>query len=208
MTRSIVLCIALITAIAAAHPALAQSFNVRLGQTSLGVLSFDAAGPRSVLRSTLTDTPLGVFNGTFNGVSEKTGAAQKFTGVSQSSRKSRQVSTVIDQGRAVQTNVTPEKERTDLSDIDKVPQGVVDPVIAIGGLINASGGCPKGVHIYDGRRAIALAPQESAQDGDTLTCKIAYTVIAGPGHLSPLRISSARMRLSYDVSGGGKSSRR
>jgi hypothetical protein len=40
------------------------------------------------------------------------------------------------------------------------------------------------------------------QAGDILTCRVNYKVIAGPGHLSPLGISSAELHLSYGMSDG------
>lgn len=187
-------------------PASAETFSVRLGNKSLGTLSYSVNGNDQLLQSVLSNTPLGVFNGTFKGTSKQVanpngGKAQAFTGASKSSRKERTVTTMIANGRAIQTKVTPEKERTALSDIAKVPAGVVDPVTAIGELLRAKG-CPATIKIYDGRRAIALSPQSSEQAGDQLTCSISYKVFAGPGHLSPLKITSARMKAIYTVTNG------
>ncbi len=184
-----------------ATPASAQNFDVLLGGKTLGLLSYD---PRGSLRSTLDNTPLGVFNGTFDGTVRASGnGTTTFTGISQSSRKSRKVVVEFAKGRATDINVTPDKERTELSEITRVPAGVIDPVTAIGKLIRAKG-CPAPLRIYEGRRVIALLPQAAQQNGALLVCPVSYKVIAGPGHLSPLRISSAKMTLTYAVSGNSQ----
>ena len=180
----------------------AETFSVRLGKSTLGELSYSSSGGRNAtLRSTLNNTPLGVFNGTFIGTSIKANGRRTFDGLSKSSRKSRRVQVSITSGRALETLVEPISEMTPLSDPTRVPPGVIDPVQVIGKLINAPG-CPRKMTIYDGRRAIALSPTGMAIDGDTQICTIAYKVIAGPGHLSPLRISNAKMKLTYVTAGG------
>ena len=188
-------------ALCAALPAQAADFSVNLGDTMLGQLSFQRAASGETVKSWLNNTPLGVFNGTFTGTSRNAGAAvREFVGVSQSSRKSRKVTVQISKGRAISTTVTPASEETDLSDIARVPDSVINPVQAIGYLIDADG-CPQVIRIYDGRRVIALTPKAAQSGTDTLICDISYTVIAGPGHLSPLRIASANMRLTYATAG-------
>ncbi|WP_299025018.1 hypothetical protein [uncultured Sulfitobacter sp.] len=179
-----------------APPALAQDFDVTLAGKPLGLLSFEAKGQRSTLRSTLNNTPLGVFNGTFVGVSKGSGRTARFTGDSKSSRKQRRVMIDITNGRATATNITPASEQTDLSDINQVPAGVLDPVEVISRLIRAEG-CPEQMRLYDGRRVVALATTGQNRQEGSLTCALSYKVIAGPGHLSPLRISQAKIQLRY-----------
>jgi hypothetical protein len=188
----------------AASVTYAQNFEVNLGAKKLGTLTYAGTAKGKELRATLDNTPLGVFNGTFKASSRPTQTSsgtlvQKFESVSKSSRKTRNIAISIDDGRVVGTAVDPASERTKLSDIDAVPRGVVDPVTAIGKLVSAQG-CPKEFTIYDGRRAIRLRPTGAKQDGDLLTCAIQYEVVAGPGHLSPLYISSVKMRVQYDLS--------
>lgn len=186
----------------------AQDFQINLGGKTLGTLSYSQSGKITRLISSMNNTPLGVFNGTFkassrDGVSSSGKRAQDFLSVSESSRKSRQIGIVIEEGRVISTTITPETEKTQLSDPERVPIGVVDPVTAIGRLINAQG-CPKPLTIYDGRRAIALTSNGSKTQDDHLICNIKYTVIAGPGHLSPLYISSVKMQLRYDMKDGAQ----
>lgn len=190
-----------------AAPASGETYSVSLGGKMLGQLSYTQSGGTATLRSTLDNTPLGVFNGTFTGTSTGTGtgtgtdASTTFTGNSRSSRKQRVVTVDFAKGRAVGALVTPMDEMTDLSDIARVPDGVMDPVRAMGQLFRAKG-CPAPVQMYDGRRVVTMRSDAGTQAGDILTCRVNYKVIAGPGHLSPLGISSAELHLSYGMSDG------
>jgi hypothetical protein len=190
--------ITMAAALCLATPLAAQEFEVKLGGKTLGTLSFSTQGGDEMLQSTLDSTPMGVFNGTFTGSSSAQG---RFTGDSRSSRKQRMVTVDIAKGRAMDVQVTPANEMTDLSDKALVPAGVKDPVRIIGTFVGATG-CPEAMQMYDGRRVVALTPQAGSQDGTTLTCPVQYKVTAGPGHLSPLAISSAKMVLRYDTSEG------
>lgn len=184
-----------------AAPAYAETYNVSLGGKTLGQLSYTEAGHTTTLRSTLDNTPLGVFNGTFTGTSAGSAAKVAFTGDSRSSRKQRLVNVDFAKGRAVSTTITPVDEVTDLSDVARVPEGVVDPVRAMDQLFRAKG-CPQPVQMYDGRRVVMMRSDAGTQAGDILTCNVSYKVTAGPGHLSPLGISSAKMQLDYVTAGG------
>ncbi|MCX7566903.1 hypothetical protein OS189_11185 [Sulfitobacter sp. F26169L] len=190
----------LLCALFLAAPVGAQTFDVSLGGKTLGQLDFSGNGRTSTLRSTLDNTPLGVFNGTFSGTSTGSDQNSTFTGDSRSSRKQRIVQVEIAKGRAVSTDITPPEEQTDLSNVARVPAGVLDPVRAIGRLISAKG-CPKSMRLYDGRRVVTLGVGAGNQTENLLVCPVSYRVTAGPGHLSPLRISSAKMQLTYVVSG-------
>ncbi|KIN73783.1 DUF3108 domain-containing protein [Sulfitobacter guttiformis] len=191
---------ALICAGLLAAPACAQEFNVSMGGKTLGQLEFVEQGNTATLETTLDSTPMGVFNGTFTGTSNGTTATSRFVAESRSSRKQRSVTVEIAQGRATSTAVTPQEELTDLSDITRVPSGVMDPVRTIGALISA-GSCPAAMQMYDGRRVVSLSPAARDMEGGTLTCTMDYRVIAGPGHLSPLGISSAKLLMRYDPDG-------
>lgn len=193
--RALTLCALLL-----ATPACAETYSVSLGGKTLGQLSYAEASNKATLRSTLDNTPLGVFNGTFTGTSTGKTASSRFTGDSRSSRKQRVVVVEIAKGRAVSTAITPADELTELSDIARVPAGVMDPVRAMGRLFRAKG-CPAPVRMYDGRRVVTMQSDAGTQSGNTLICKISYKVVAGPGHLSPLGISSARMELTYGIAG-------
>lgn len=196
MKLPILFCAALL-----AIPAHADTFEVTLGGKTLGQLSYETRGATATLRSSLDNTPLGVFNGTFTGISKGSVASSQFTGDSQSSRKSRIVKVDISEGRAKSVDIAPEDERTDLSDAAVVPPGVRDPIRAMGALFRANG-CPTTIDMYDGRRVVQLSPDGQSGDEDALVCNIRYTVKNGPGHLSPLGISSAKMKLNYRVMDG------
>lgn len=197
----------LIYAMILAVPASAESFDVSLGGKALGNLSYVKNGRNSTLTSILDNTPLGVFNGTFKGTSAGSAQSSTFVGESKSSRKQRVVTVEVVKGKAISTIITPTSEQTDQSDAAQVQPGVIDPVRAIARLISAKG-CPAAMRLYDGRRVIALRPSSSDKSAAALTCSMSYEVIAGPGHLSPLRISSAKMQLSYDLAGTQQSLRK
>jgi len=180
-----------------ASPIAAQTFDVVLGGKKLGSLKLVTGGGTQTLTSNLASTPMGVFNGTFKGTS----ANGVFTGDSRSSRKTRLVKVAIVNGRPASVDITPEAERTPLSEPAKVDKKVTDPVRAIAGLVEAQG-CPEATTFYDGRRVVRLTPMGRNESGTTLICDMSYTVIQGPGHLSPLKIANAKMQLSYDTAGG------
>lgn len=187
-------------------PAQAETFAVNLGKTTLGQLVYQTSGKIVSLRTTLANTPLGVFNGRFESTTAPVTLPDGATGTrfkahSTSSRKARRVTVDFAKGAAVATTVSPAKEETNLSDPAKAPKGVTDPARAIGQLITAKG-CPGRINIYDGRRVISLIPKSPEVQGDTLICAMAYKVTAGPGHLSPLKISKARMQLHYATQNG------
>lgn len=186
--------VAFVLASGAAH---AQSFAISLGDRVLGTLTYEESGGAAKISSTMDNTPLGVFNGSFVAVSR---GGVSYESASRSSRKARDIAVDFAGGQATKVVISPENERTDLSDTAKVPSPVVDPVAALGQLIGARG-CPRALRFYDGRRAIAIVPVSEAQTGGELICEMAYSVTHGPGHLSPLYIKSVDVRLTYDVSG-------
>ncbi|MEH6644538.1 hypothetical protein [Sulfitobacter sp.] len=198
MKPIVLLCAALLAA-----PVSAETFSVSLGGKALGQLSYSEVGNKSTLSSTVDNTPLGVFNGTFTGTSTGSSAKSLFTGDSRSSRKQRVVKVNLAKGRATSTDVTPAEEQTELSDVARVPADVMDPVRAMGQLFRAKG-CPAPIQMYDGRRVVSMRSDIGTKTAGTLTCNLRYKVIAGPGHLSPLGISSAKMQLSYSITDGGQ----
>lgn len=183
-----------------AAPACAETYDVSLGGKTLGQLSYAQTGDKATLVSTLDNTPLGVFNGTFTGTSTGNAASSLFIGNSSSSRKQRLVEVEITENRAVRADITPLDEQTELSETARVPAGVMDPVRAMGQLFRARG-CPARLIMYDGRRVVTIEPDAGSQSDNTLNCTLSYRVVAGPGHLSPLRVTSARMELTYDTTG-------
>ena len=178
-----------------ASTASAETFNLSLGGSSIGSMTFDG----STLRSSVTDSPMGVANGAFLASSRRVQQADGSVVtqyLSEAPRKNRTISVLHDGGRAVDTTVSPSSDATALSDPAAVPAGVIDPVQALARMTSASS-CPSGMSFYDGRRVITLSPSGASQDGTTQTCNMDYRVTAGPGHMSPLFIKKARMELTY-----------
>jgi hypothetical protein len=199
MRYALLLCTALLCATAAQ----AQVFDVKLGPAKLGTLKLAQRGGTITLKTTLSSTPMNVFNGNFTADTKRAGGGHSFHSISRSSRKNREIKLRFDGARAVETLVEPSTEMTSLSDPTRVPAGVIDPVRAVAALLSAPD-CPGKMALYDGRRAITLSPTGKTADGDTQTCAMSYKVVAGPGHLSPLKISKAKMQLVYVTTNGSR----
>lgn len=183
-----------------ASVAAAETLTLSLGGDPIGTMSFDGQS----LNANVTSSPLGVANGRFSASSKRVQMADGAVVrqyLSDAPRKGRQISVLHEGGTVLGVTVSPSSDATALSDPGAVPAGVSDPVLTMGRILNATAGCPATQRFFDGRRAITLSPQgQSSQDG-TLTCEIAYRVTGGPGHLSPLFISRAKLAVRYDVSG-------
>ncbi len=165
----------------------------------LGHVTFAPGDNGTQSIQTLVDnTPLGVFNGSFSALSKPApDGGRLYESHSRTTRKSRDISyRITPEGQVEDLSITPPRERTVLSDVRRVPMGVLDPVAAFARLV-APRGCPGGFRLYDGRRVVQVSLTDSARDGRHLRCEMGYDVVAGPGHLSPLYLSHFRMKLDY-----------
>ena len=195
MIRPVLAALALLAAV----PAQAESYAILLGSRQIGTLQTSG----SSLVSTLNNTPLGVADGTFEaGVSAVRladgGSAQQFVGRNRGS-KTRDISVIRQDGRVADVTVVPADDATDLSAPAAVPAGVLFPPEAMARL-EAAGGCPAPMAMYDGRRVVSIATLSSAQVNGETVCEMSYRVSAGKGHLSPFNFKSLAMELAY--SGG------
>jgi hypothetical protein len=186
------------------------TFQVILAGSTLGTLTYETdagAGNRpAALRTNLDNTPLSVFDGTWDGTSQPVqteggDVVLQFLATTASSRKNRVISVLHKDGQALATEVNPPNDATDLSKAAQVPAGVLDPVEGFGRIVEGAG-CPEPFRIYDGRRVVELTTTGSEEANGLLTCEVAYEVIAGPGHLSPFRFNSFDLDLTYDLSSG------
>jgi hypothetical protein len=182
-------------------------FQVVLAGSVLGTLQYETgeAGRPVAVRTNLDNTPLGVFDGTWEATSrpvqtEAGAVVLQYISTSASTRKNRVISVLHADGQVVETVVSPANDATEMSQAAQVPAGVVDPVEAFGRLADAAG-CPEPFRIYDGRRVVEVATVSSEQAGDVLTCRARYEVILGPGLLSPFRFNSFDMELTYALVG-------
>jgi hypothetical protein len=183
----------------------AQNYSVSLGGRVVGTLDHrDEAGGGARLATLFNDTPLGVGDGMFDATSRPARAADGTpvrTYSSVASRKDRRIDVdYADGGRVVSVVVTPAEERTALSDPAAVPAGVFDPVAAFGRIASARD-CPPAFRYYDGRRVVQIVTRERTVDGNAVSCRADYDVIAGPGHLSPFRFTHLRLEMVYDARG-------
>jgi hypothetical protein len=171
-------------------------FIVTLGGQPLGTL----IQSETRLSSRLTNTPLGVFNGTFDGESRSNSSGTTYRGVSQSTRKTRQIEIrQAHDGRIIETTVIPEKDRTPLSTPTAVPTDTLNPVAGFHRLLGQNA-CPQDFKIYDGRRVIQVTPTGTESNGPQTICTFDYKVVQGRGHLSPLYIKNITLKLTFDPS--------
>ena len=183
-------------ALCVALPAQAETYAIQLGSRQIGTLQTSG----NALASTLDNTPLGVANGTFEaGVSavrlSDGSGAQQFLGRNRGG-KVRDVSVIRQEGRVLDVTVSPAGDATDLSVPAAVPAGVLFPPEAMARL-EAAGGCPAPVTMYDGRRVVSISTLSSTQANEETICEMSYRVTAGKGHLSPFNFRSLAMQLAY-----------
>tara|TARA_R110002049_G_scaffold301763_2_gene494117 strand:- start:738 stop:1448 length:711 start_codon:yes stop_codon:yes gene_type:complete len=182
----------------------AQSFELRFGNRFLGTLVYEDDSGETRVAANLSNTPLSLFNGTFEAATRSIHATSgnslgEYRSLGRSSRNTREIAVVFDRDTVVETRINPLSERTDLSNPINVTDSVIDPVSALGEILSASE-CPSDLRIYDGRRVILLSSLRSQRVDDILSCELRYSVIAGPGHLSPLYIREISLKLSYVIS--------
>jgi hypothetical protein len=196
MVRSLVfLILALLSAPAQAAD---QTYKVYLGGMELGWLRYSGTLNNARLTSLFDRTPLGVFDGTYEGSSRARSGGAIYRGKSVSTNKNREVEIISDRsGQVTQTTITPDKDRTELSIPAAVPRGVLDPVAGFGQFLQQKSGCPKAFKLYDGRRVVQVAPK-AATSGAVTSCVMDYSVILGKGHLSPLYIKHITITMEYD----------
>lgn len=174
----------------------AETFSVALGGRVIGTLEYTPGR----LVNLLDNTPLGVADGLFRGVTRSEGDAVRYVGESDE----RRIEVLFSAGRAAETVVEPAGERTALSDPGAVPEGVTDPVAGFGAVVGASE-CPGPIRMYDGRRTVEMTTVAREVSSSHLTCAIDYRVIAGPGHLSPFRLKSMDITAHYALASGAVS---
>lgn len=199
MTRMIrLLVIAAPVLVFLSGPALAekQTYTMSLGARQIGTLVFDGAGRNARLVSTMDNTPLGVADGTFEATTRGTGSKVAYLSKNRGS-KVRDIAVTRQGQKVTAVSVTPAKEKTDMTDPAKVPDGVISPTEVFARLATGTH-CPQPMAIYDGRRVVQMATASIAtDDGAVVTCDMSYRVVMGPGHLSPFRFKSLGMQVVY-----------
>ena len=178
--------------------AVAETFDVALGDRVIGSLTTTATR----LESVLDNTPLGLADGRFAATVAREGGRMRYDSTSDK----RDIAFRTDGGRVQEVAIDPAGERTPLSSPEAVGQTVSDPVTVMARLVQAEG-CPAPFRMYDGRRVVEAAVTAETASPDTLVCEMAYRVVAGPGHLSPFRFSRVSLRLTYALEGGQRLSR-
>lgn len=178
-------------------PAIAENqiYMMMLGNRQLGSLVFDGNGSNASLLSKMDNTPLGVANGTFEAVTRaKDGDVASV--LKSRGRKTRDISIIREVNTVTTVTVTPKEEMTEMTDASKVPVGVISPAEVFAVLANG-GTCPPPMVMYDGRRVVQMSTIAMKPGGASLTCDMSYSVVMGPGHLSPFRFKSFGMQIVY-----------
>ena len=200
MVCRLVCALAIVAGLATPLAAAPDRFSVSLGGRTLGTLTHDADA--QTLTTVLDNSPMGVADGQFEASLRRARTSDGQSVTQYVARgKGRVISILFDGAVAVETVVEPASERTDLSDVARVPDGVLDMVTGVGRLVRGQG-CPGGFRMYDGRRVIDVQTLSETRGEGRLQCAVSYRVIAGPGHLSPFRFTDIAVTLDYATTGG------
>lgn len=184
-----------------ALPALAadQTYKVYLGGLELGWFRYSGTSENARISSLFNNTPLGVFDGSYEGNSRAKSGGAVYRGKSSSTNKNREVEIIrAASGKVAETTISPEKDRTEYSDPTAVPDGVLDPVAGFARFLSQKNGCPEAFKLYDGRRVVQVTPKSSETAGQVKTCVMDYRVVLGKGHLSPLYIKHITVSVVFD----------
>jgi hypothetical protein len=185
-----------------ALPVQAADQTYKVYALGLGIGSFRYSGTPADARisSQFTNTPLGVFNGSYEGQSRSSKSGTDYRGKSVSSNKDRAVQIVTNAaGVVTEVSVSPEKDRTAYSDPAALPDGVLNPVAGFGRFLGQNT-CPQAFRLYDGRRVVQVTPKSETVSGAVKTCAFDYRVILGKGHLSPLYFKNIAVTVTFDPS--------
>lgn len=175
-----------------------QTYNVYLGGLKLGWFRYTSTPHVARISSQFTNTPLGVFDGSYEGNSRAGSDSLIYRGKSSSTNKNREVEIIrTPTGKVFKTSIKPDADRTEYSDPSTIPGGVYDPVTGFGQFL-AQTGCPKPFNLYDGRRMVHITPKSADTDGPVKTCVLDYRVVLGKGHLSPLYIKHITVTVTFD----------
>lgn len=175
-----------------------QTYRIYLGGLELGWFRYSGAPDDARISSRFDNTPLGVFNGSYEGASRSRAGGVLYRGKSLSSNKNREVEIIQSRkGRVSEVTISPTKDQTSYSSPTAVPDGVMDPVAGFGQLLSQQYGCPGAFQLYDGRRVVQVTPK-SETGGPVNTCVMDYRVVLGKGHLSPLYIKNITVTVTFD----------
>lgn len=177
-----------------------QSYKVFLGGTELGWFRFSGTANNARIASIFNNTPLGVFNGGYEGESRVQSGQTVYRGKSNASSKTRDVEIRLTAGTVTETTIAPEKDRTGYSDPATLPAGLLDPVAAFSQFLLQKNACPPAFKLYDGRRVVQVTPKSADLVGAVRTCVMDYQVVLGKGHLSPLGIKHLTVTVTFDPS--------
>lgn len=177
-----------------------QTYTVSALGIDLGWFRYSASATNARIFSQFDNTPLGVFNGSYEGDSRARSGGTLYRGKSIASNKNREVEIQTTRGgKVVDITISPEKDRTEYSDAATLPDGLLNPVAGFGQFLGQNT-CPKAFKLYDARRVVQVTPKSEITSGAVKTCVLDYRVILGKGHLAPLYIKNVVITVTFDPS--------
>lgn len=177
-----------------------QTYKVYALGIDLGTFRYSGTPQNARIISQFDNTPLGVFNGSYEGDSRVRSGGMIYHGKSVSSNKNREVEiTTTAAGRVADITVSPAKDRTAYSDPAELPDGLLNPVAGFAQFLGQNT-CPQAFKLYDGRRVVQVTPKSESTSGAVKTCVLDYRVILGKGHLSPLYFKTIAVTVTFDPS--------
>jgi hypothetical protein len=192
---------ALMVSLALPVQAADQTYKIYLGGIDLGWFRYSGTPTNARISSLFDNTPLGVFDGGYEGQSRLQSGRVTYRSKSVSSNKNREVEIVqAKKGRVSEVAISPAKDLTEYSTPAAIPDGVLDPVMGFGQFLSLKNGCPAAFLLYDGRRVVQVTPKSAQTAEGVTTCVLDYRVVLGKGHLSPLYIKNITVTVTFDPS--------
>jgi hypothetical protein len=177
-----------------------QTYNVFTFGINLGWFRYSVTPENARISRQFDNTPLGVFNGSYEGNSRARSGGTLYRGKSIASNKSREVEIQTTRsGKVAWITIAPEKDHTEYSDPITLPEGLLNPVAGFAQFLGQNT-CPKAFKLYDARRVVQVTPISETTSGAVKTCVLDYRVILGKGHLAPLYLKNVTVTVTFDPS--------
>jgi hypothetical protein len=193
----------LVTFLLSGPSAMAQTYDLVLGQRVLGWVKFTESQASNTLNlfAEFNNTPMGVMDGTFE-ASQKPFQADdgtmgtKYQRTSMSSKSRRVLTVLFEGGRPTSQWAEPPYRKAVGLSASEIPVATGDLLDAFTRVYHAQD-CPGSFEMYEGHRLVRLTPQSRVERDGKLFCDMNYFVVLGPGHLAPFRFRSFDLTLVY-----------
>ncbi|MFT4716676.1 MAG: hypothetical protein ACI9ZD_001406 [Paracoccaceae bacterium] len=125
------------------------------------------------------------YNGRSAGMFAENGARISTAFKAHSSRlfANRTAEVTFENGQPTIVNINPAKRRTALSDPERIPGPILDPLSFLDSvMLLPDGTCPKNQRMYDGRRITVISFEKTTIKNGVLACQGSYEIVEGPDH--------------------------